>query len=31
MAFYRFGEQWEEYLGEIKESLLPSLHKIFTT
>jgi glutamate dehydrogenase len=30
MAFYRFGEQWEEYLREIKESLLPSLHKIFT-
>lgn len=29
MAFYRFGGQWEEYLGEIKESLLPSLHKIF--
>lgn len=30
MAFYRFGGQWEEYLGEIKESLLPSLHNIFT-
>ena len=29
MAFYRFGERWEEYLQETKASLLPSLHKIF--
>jgi len=29
MAFYRFGERWEEYLGEIEVKLLPSLHKIF--
>ncbi len=29
MAFYRFGERWEEYLGELETKLLPSLHKIF--
>ncbi|TKB26321.1 NADP-specific glutamate dehydrogenase GdhA [Desulfopila sp. IMCC35006] len=29
MAFYRFGERWEEYLGEIEAELLPALHKIF--
>jgi glutamate dehydrogenase len=29
MAFYRFGERWEEYLGEIEAELLPSLHQIF--
>lgn len=29
MAFYRFGEHWEEYLGEVEAELLPSLHKIF--
>ena len=29
MAFYRFGEDWEQYLGEIEAALLPSLHKIF--
>jgi len=29
MAFYRFGETWEEYLQEIDAELLPSLHKIF--
>ena len=29
MAFYRFGEQWEEYLKEVGAELLPSLHKIF--
>jgi glutamate dehydrogenase len=29
MAFYRFGESWEEYLGEVEADLLPSLHKIF--
>jgi glutamate dehydrogenase len=30
MAFYRFGEHWEEYLGEVEADLLPSLHKIFS-
>jgi glutamate dehydrogenase len=29
MAFYRFGERWEEYLQELEAGLLPSLHKIF--
>jgi glutamate dehydrogenase len=29
MAFYRFGERWEKYLGEVEADLLPSLHKIF--
>jgi glutamate dehydrogenase len=29
MAFYRFGERWEEYLQEFETGLLPSLHKIF--
>jgi len=29
MAFYRFGERWEEYLQEVETKLLPSLHKIF--
>jgi glutamate dehydrogenase len=29
MAFYRFGERWEEYLEEVGADLLPSLHKIF--
>ncbi len=31
MAFYRFGEHWEEYLGEVEADLLPSLHKIFSS
>jgi glutamate dehydrogenase len=31
MAFYRFGERWAEYLGDIEAELLPSLHQIFTT
>ncbi len=30
MAFYRFGEQWEEYLEEVESDLLSSLHKIFS-
>ncbi len=29
MAFYRFGERWEEYWGEIETKLLPALHQIF--
>jgi len=29
MAFYRFGERWEEYLEELETELLPTLHKIF--
>ncbi len=29
MAFYRFGEHWQEYLEEIEAALMPSLHKIF--
>ncbi|MGB3210732.1 MAG: NAD-glutamate dehydrogenase domain-containing protein [Desulforhopalus sp.] len=29
MAFYRFGERWEEYLQEIETRFLPSLHTIF--
>jgi glutamate dehydrogenase len=29
MAFYRFGERWEEYLKELESKFMPSLHKIF--
>lgn len=29
MAFYRFGESWDEYLQQVESSLLPSLHTIF--
>ncbi len=29
MAFYRFGQRWDEYLGEIKTTMLPALHNIF--
>jgi glutamate dehydrogenase len=29
MAFYRFGERWEEYIQELETKLLPSLNKIF--
>lgn len=30
MAFYRFGEAWDEYLQEIDTTLLASLHNIFS-
>ncbi len=29
MAFYRFGEQWSDYLAELETDLLPGLRKIF--
>ena len=29
LAYYRFGEQWDEYLEAIQSDLLSSLHKIF--
>jgi glutamate dehydrogenase len=29
MAFYRFGQRWDEYLGEVEKTLLPALHRIF--
>ncbi|MFW2365083.1 MAG: NAD-glutamate dehydrogenase domain-containing protein [Desulforhopalus sp.] len=29
MAYYRFGEQWNDYLQELDDNVLPALHKIF--
>jgi len=29
MAYYRYGERWEQYLGEIESDLLSALHNIF--
>ncbi len=29
MAFYRFGEEWDAYLLEIDEALVPALQKVF--
>ena len=29
MAFYRFGQRWDEYLGDVEKTLLPALHRIF--
>ena len=29
MAFYRFGQRWDEYLGEVEKTMLPALHRIF--
>jgi glutamate dehydrogenase len=29
MAYYRFGERWNDYLGELDVDMLPALHRIF--
>jgi glutamate dehydrogenase len=29
MAYYRFGERWNDYLGELEDNILPALDKIF--
>ncbi len=29
MAFYRFGERWEEYLGDVGKDFIGSLHAVF--
>ncbi|MGW8193554.1 MAG: NAD-glutamate dehydrogenase domain-containing protein [Desulforhopalus sp.] len=30
MAFYRFGEQWDDYLRELEDDFHAALHKVFT-
>jgi glutamate dehydrogenase len=31
MAFYRFGEEWQAYLQELEEELIPALQKVFAS